>query len=93
MSFLHSELDLKTGEVIQVTLDNQANVMLMDRSNFDAYRRGQTFRYFGGHAKHSPVRLVAPGAGKWHVVVDLGGFAGTVRAGISTFRDNVATRP
>lgn len=83
MNFLHDELDLRPGDVVQVTLEGRANVMLMDPVNFDLYRRGQVYRYYGGHALRSPVRLVPPHAGKWHVVVDLGGSAGTVRAGVS----------
>jgi hypothetical protein len=52
--------------------------MLMDDLNFSSYRHGSSFRYHGGHAKRSPVRLAAPRAGRWHVVVDLGGYGGRV---------------
>ncbi len=80
MNFLHYEFDLSAGEVVEVTLDKQANVRLLDDSNFAAYRDGRQHHYHGGLAKSSPVRLVAPHAGHWHVVVDLGGYAGTVQA-------------
>jgi hypothetical protein len=55
----------------------------MDSINFSSYRRGQRFRYHGGHAKRSPVLLTAPHAGHWHVVVDLGGHGGRVNASVS----------
>ena len=87
MKFLHSESFLDRGEAAVVTLDSQANVMLMDDINFSAYRSGRSFRYHGGLAKQSPVRLVAPLFGHWNVVVDLGGYAGSVRAGVSIDRN------
>ncbi|MBA3314440.1 MAG: DUF1883 domain-containing protein [Planctomycetota bacterium] len=80
MNFLHYDFDLSADDVVEVTLDKQANVRLLDDSNFAAFRSGRQHRYHGGLAKTSPVRLMAPHAGRWHVVVDLGGFAGTVRA-------------
>jgi len=86
MEYLHNELDLSAGDVVQVTLDGQANVMLMDPANFEAYRNRRSFRYFGGHATKTPVRLSPPHGGKWHLVVDLGGSAGRVRAGVSVLR-------
>ena len=82
MNYLHSELDLRKGDVVVVKLDSQANVLLMDQPNFDAYLNSTSYRYFGGHAETSPVRLVAPRSGRWHVVVDLGGYAGTVKASV-----------
>ncbi len=83
MNYLHSELNLEAGDVVVVNLDGQANVLLMDWTNFDAYRDGLSYRYHGGLAEKTPVRLVAPRSGHWHLVVDLGGYAGRVRAGVS----------
>lgn len=80
MNYLHYEFDLAADDVVEVTLDKQANVLLLDASNFASYRSRRQYRYYGGLAKSSPVRLAAPHAGHWHVVVDLGGYPGTVRA-------------
>ena len=82
MNFLHTDFTGGPNDVVIVTLDGQANVMLLDESNFNAYRQGRSFRYHGGWATRSPVRLNAPHPGRWHVVVDLGGSTGSVRAGI-----------
>ncbi|MBI1928648.1 DUF1883 domain-containing protein [Candidatus Poribacteria bacterium] len=76
MNFLHYELQLSSDDVVEVTLDKQANVRLLDDINF----------HDGGLAKVSPVHLRPPHAGRWHVVIDLGGFAGTVRASVRTIR-------
>jgi hypothetical protein len=84
MNYLHYELDLKAGDTVEVKLDKQANVRLLDESNFSSYRRGGRHTYHGGLAKQSPARLVPPHPGHWHLVVDLGGYAGTVRASVRT---------
>jgi len=80
MNYLVYEFDAGPQDTIQVKLDKQANVRLLDSSNFQKYRNGQHHTYYGGHAKKSPVKLKPPRAGHWYVVVDLGGYSGTVRA-------------
>jgi hypothetical protein len=83
MKFLHWEVDVDDGGAVVVELDHQANVLLMDDHNFYAYKAGRSYRYHGGLAKQSPVRVPAPHAGRWHVVVNLGGYAGHVNASVS----------
>jgi hypothetical protein len=83
MNFLHYDLQLGPGEGVQVTLDKQANVRLLDDSNFERYKRGEQHTYYGGLAKVSPVHLRPPQPGHWHVVIDLGGYAGTVQASVA----------
>lgn len=87
VKFLHAESHLDAGDLAVIELDSQANVMLMDDNNFSAYRSGRSFRYIGGLAKRSPIRLAAPHGGHWNVVVDLGGYAGSVHAGVSFLRN------
>ena len=81
--FLHYDLGtLGPDSTVEVTLSNAANVQLMDASNFANYKNGNPFRYHGGHVTLSPYRIRPPYAGHWHVAVDLGGSAGTVRASV-----------
>lgn len=82
MEHLHKALWLDTGDVVEVSLDTRANVMLMDTVNYQWYQSGMTFRYHGGQALRSPVRLSAPHAGQWNVVIDLGGGSGSIRHSI-----------
>lgn len=83
MNFLHKDLGFLDGEeIIEVTLDSAANVKLMDSSNFSSYRGGRRHEYFGGHITRTPFRIAVPRSGHWHVAVDLGGYAGSVRANI-----------
>jgi len=77
---LNYEFDASQGDVAEVTLDRAANVLQTDPANYDDYNHGRSFQYYGGYATTSPVRLAIPKEGHWHVVVDLGGDAGQVRA-------------
>ena len=78
MKFLHYEFNLGSDDAVEVRLDKQANVRMLDGPNFEQFRRGQPHTFFGGLATVSPVLLRPPHAGHWHVVIDLGGYAGTV---------------
>ena len=80
MNHLNYGFDADFGDTAEVVLDRAANVMLMDELNYSAYQRGAKFHYYGGYATKSPVRLAVPHRAHWHVVVDLGGGAGRVRA-------------
>jgi hypothetical protein len=85
MNFLHYELEVGPNNTIQVTLDKRANVRLLDDYNFQKYRSGQQHSYYGGLAKVSPVNLKAPNQGHWHLVIDLGGYSGTVHASVRVY--------
>lgn len=85
MKFLHYEMDLTPDDCVSVSLDKQANVILLDTSNFQNYRNGRRYKYYGGLAKVSPINLSAPHSGKWHLVIDTGGYSGTVRASVNIF--------
>jgi hypothetical protein len=82
MNYLHNELQLHSGDIVEVTLDHAANVQLLDSANFDQYKQGKRYSYHGGYYKETPVRLQAPCDGRWYIVVDLGGGPGTVRASL-----------
>lgn len=86
MNFLHYEVNAGPDDLIQVTLDKQANVRLLDSLNFQRYRSGRRHEYRGGLVENSPFNLVAPHHGSWHVVVDLGGYAGSVDAAVQVLR-------
>lgn len=83
MDYLHWEMNAGSGNVIAVELTRAANVLLLDDINYGAYRRGGSYHYHGGYAKQTPVKLVPPHNGNWHVVVDLGGHGGHVEASVS----------
>lgn len=82
----HVKYDLgqvASGSTVVVTLNNQANVLLMDASNYRSYAAGRQARYVGGLAKRSPVRLRVTHGGHWHVALDLGGYTGRINSSVS----------
>lgn len=82
MNYLHSEACIGPDNCFLVSLSSQANVMLLDDCNYQNYRAGRRYNYRGGVAKRSPVRMQPPRLGNWHLVIDIGGYAGNVRANV-----------
>lgn len=75
-SFRFTHYDLKgqrAGAMIEVTLNGINNVRLMNAGNFQRFRELLDFKYAGGIAKKSPVRLTVPEDGHWHLIVDMEG--------------------
>jgi len=87
LQFLHYDLGTFGPEnTVEVTLSSAANVQLMDPSNFNSYRNGNRFHYYGGYVTRSPYRIRPPRTDHWHVAIDLGGAAGTVRASVKVLQ-------
>ncbi|WP_419154264.1 DUF1883 domain-containing protein [Weissella viridescens] len=66
-------LDTQASQVtIEVTLPYAANVNLVDQHNFNLYRNGSAYEYYGGYATQSPVTISAPNTGnnRWYLIVD-----------------------
>ncbi len=88
--FLHQEMEVGPDDLIEVTLNNSANVLLLDAENYEHYRNNRSYRYAkGGYVERSPFRLRAPSHGIWHLVVDLGGGPGRVRAWVRVFSEPI----
>jgi hypothetical protein len=90
LEFLHQEMEAGPDDLIEVTLDNPANVLLLDPENYEHYCNNRPYSYYGGYAESSPYRLRSPNRGKWHLVVDLGGGPGHVRAFLRVFSEPVS---
>ena len=73
MKFIHAREWLNNDQYVRVTCDTQCNVLLMDDSNFAAYQRKDSHRYYGGFFKEFPAKLLPPYAGNWNVTLDLAG--------------------
>jgi hypothetical protein len=83
MSFVHYDLGYQSaGTSVRVTLDQQANVMMLDDINLGRYRQQERFEYFGGRAIRSPLLVGVPRSAHWHVVIDLGGASGAIRSSV-----------
>ena len=86
MEYLHNDFYLDSGDIVHVEIDHQANILLLDDSNYQNYRERRGFTHYGGHYDISPINIVVPSSGHWHVVIDLGGGAGTIRHSISIIK-------
>lgn len=84
MQFQHYDLgQMHTGEVVEIILEgNAANVLLLDSANLNNFKQRRSYRYLGGQQVRSPGYLRVPNAGHWHIVIHLGGYAGTVRSSV-----------
>jgi len=83
MNYLSFTLNYRNSRaVVTVSLSGvESDVMLLDSTNLQAFKRRAQFRYVGGHYRSSPVCLQVPTNGNWTVVV-VPGFGGTVRASV-----------
>ena len=79
MEYIYNEIQAGAGAIVEVTLDRQANVRLLDPTNYSRFKSGQQCQGYGGRALRSPLRLQVPSSGTWYVVIDLGGSGGTIR--------------
>jgi hypothetical protein len=79
----HYKLNLEQGEILQVTLDKQADVLLMDESNYNKFMVDKKYESYGGRARRSPVQMAPPAAGRWHLVVVPSG-SGEIKVSVET---------
>lgn len=84
MKFTHYDLKIcQQGQAVEVSLSgNAANVLLLDSSNLQKYKNGRQYEYFGGHMTTSVSQIPIPRTGNWHVVIDLGGYDGSVKSSV-----------
>ena len=87
MNFLDFDLEVcSRGDTALVNLTGlESDVLLMESSDVSRYRSGMRIKYWGGHYDKSPIRLVIPQHGNWHVVV-VPGPGGTVQASVQVLR-------
>lgn len=81
--FTHFDLKLlKSGTIIEVTLNAVNNVRLLNSTNWQRFNERLDFKYVGGVAKKSPIRLVIPEDGHWHLLIDAEGHHGLADASV-----------
>ena len=81
MGFVHYDLgQASASDVVEVSIDCAANLLLLDSTNFQRYRNGNQHTYYGGHYTQTPVRIKVPHSGHWHIAIDFGGLGGNIRS-------------
>jgi hypothetical protein len=83
MNYLYKEFIGGPEKIVKIILDGWANVMLLDDINYNYYKQGFNFKYYGGKVTNSPYHIRPPQYGHWNVVIDRGGIPGTVSASIN----------
>ncbi|SIR19257.1 protein of unknown function [Rhizobium sp. RU35A] len=82
--FTHFDLkEQRAGTVVEVTLSAVNNVRLMTAVNFQRFTERLDFKFAGGVAKKSPIRLAIPDNGHWHVIIDGEGHHGLADAAVT----------
>jgi hypothetical protein len=89
---IHAREYLNAGDLAVVTCTHQANVLLIDDTNFSIYRTrsGGRVTYHGGFYTRMPARIAAPSSGFWNIVLDVPGRGVQFRYGMRCFRRNAA---
>ncbi|MCL2293467.1 MAG: DUF1883 domain-containing protein [Spirochaetes bacterium] len=86
MNFLQYDFQLNLGDILEVTINTTANVRIMDPVNFLYYRHKRKYKYIGGLTTPPLFTASVPYKGRWHVVIDLEGLSGDVRAAVKVIR-------
>lgn len=80
--FIHYQINAGPDHIVQVKLSTRANVRFMDTVNYQKYRMAKPYEFSGGLATESPVEFRPKKDRVWHVIVDMIGLSGEVKASI-----------
>ena len=86
MNYLHYKIAGTTGDLIKVKTDGSAFVRLLDPLNFEYYKIGRKFDGQGGWNDQPYSEYLLPYKGTFHLVIDLGGNDGIVKATVDIAR-------
>ena len=92
--FTHYDLkELRAGTIIEISLSAINNVRLMNGTNFQRFTELLDFKYLGGVAKKSPIRISIPETMHWHLVVDAEGHNGLAESSVKMLPAPTAAMP
>lgn len=84
--FIHAREFLREGDLFVLNCDTQCNFFILDDLNFQRYRRGERYQYYGGFYQRFPAKIAAPYDDNWNAVLDLGGGRANIRYAFSTVK-------
>lgn len=87
MEYSYSKMHLKKGDIVEVSLEKQANVILLDHINYVKFKNQRNYDYYGGFAKKTPCRMKVPNTGTWYLVVNENGNSGIINFSINTIQN------
>lgn len=75
MDFLHTQLHLRAGDMVEVFVSHPCTILVLDTNEFEHYLRGESYIcHHGGYFEVLPARITSPADGSWHIVIDAGRF-------------------
>lgn len=74
MKYLHQILKAKKGSRIKVHFSQPTKVLLLGEFHYNQYKEHRTYAYRGGELEQSPHTFEIPSDGKWHIVIEKGGY-------------------
>lgn len=74
MKYLHRVFKAKKGTRIVVHFSEPTRVMLIGDYDYKKYKEHKTYNYRGGHFEESPHEFEIPNDGRWHIVIEKGGY-------------------
>jgi hypothetical protein len=83
MDLIHAREFLHDADIVIVNCSHPCKVRVMDDANYQSYRSGGLFKYYGGYYRMPPVRIAVPHDGHWNVTIDLDGGLGNIRYNIN----------
>ncbi len=87
MNYLHYQVHAGPENIIKVRIDRKANVRLLDTLQYQKYRMGKPFGNTPGGKSEPPGReFRVQNKDVWHVIIDLGGKGGTVKAQVDVLK-------
>lgn len=90
--FTHYDLkELRAGAVIEVSLNAVNNVRLMTSGNYQRFTEMLDFKFVGGVAKKSPLRLTIPETSHWHLIVDCEGHHALAESSVKMLQPRAVT--
>jgi hypothetical protein len=90
--YTHYDLrQLREGAIIEVSLNAVNNVRLMTSGNYQRFTEMLDFKYLGGVAKISPLRVIIPETSHWHLIVDCEGHLDLAESSVKMIPPRTAT--
>jgi hypothetical protein len=84
---LHRYLELNGHDSIMLHFNSPAYVYLMDDTNYRLYLDEKEYEYYGDLVQKTPFRVRAPGAGRWHLVIEQKNPAHTLSVTVQIVRE------
>jgi len=87
-NYLHKKMELHEGDVLEITLKQPVNVLLLTDDDYQHYGSGTAYNYHGGAVADadSAYSIAVPYTGTWNLVLDLGDKPGTIEYSIHIVR-------